>query len=216
MILNPGISSSKNNSIPLTTQAHQIITQCTNPGDITIDATVGNGHDTLFLANLLGKQGVVFGFDCQQLAIEVTQKKLENNNMSGNTQLFHASHSRMNELIPSRYHGKIQVIMFNLGYLPGSDKTHITQADTTLSALNQAIELISATGVITVIAYPGHLGGEIETDQINHWCTQLSIRHFNIQIIYSSDKPTAPRLFIIKKLRSTVSVSSSKPPKPKE
>jgi 16S rRNA C1402 N4-methylase RsmH len=168
-------------------------------GDHAIDATVGNGHDTLFLSEQVGMAGKVFGFDIQQQAIDATLSKLESNHSFNNTQLFQISHSKMKHYIPTQYHRKIKVIMFNLGYLPGSDKTVITSADSTLLALNQSVSLLAPSGIIAIIAYPGHQGGDEETRQIKEWCHRLSTEQYTDQTFYSSDKKTAPILFIIQK-----------------
>jgi len=185
--------------ISLTAQAHTIIKKHLKPGDIAIDATVGNGHDILFLAQQVGINGKVFGFDIQQQAINSTQLRLESHNIESNTYLFHSSHDKMQQFIPTDIQGKIKVIMFNLGYLPGSDKSIITQTTSTLSALEQSIHFLDHTGIITVAAYPGHAGGDSETEAIIQWLKHLSPDQYNVQIIYSSEKETAPRLYIIQK-----------------
>ena len=114
--------------------------------------------------------------------------------------LIHASHADMAEKIPVQYHGKISAIMFNLGYLPGGDKSIITQTDSTLTALNIASRMLSSNGIITILAYPGHQGGDLETDQVKNWCEQLDEDQFKISIVYSSEnKESAPRLFVIRK-----------------
>ena len=89
--------------------------------------------------------------------------------------------------------------MFNLGYLPGSDKTVITETASTLDALNQSIELLAVGGIITIAAYPGHPGGKEEADQIDLWCQQLNPEQYTVQHINSSEKDTAPRLYLIQK-----------------
>ena len=90
--------------------------------------------------------------------------------------------------------------MFNLGYLPGGDKSIITQTDSTITALNIASRILSSNGIITVLAYPGHQGGDLETDQVKNWCKQLDEDQFKISIVYSSEnKESAPRLFVIRK-----------------
>jgi len=99
-------------------------------------------------------------------------------------------------------HGKIRVIMFNLGYLPGGDKSVITLTDSTLAALTIASRILSPHGIITLLAYPGHQGGDMETDQVKNWCEQLDTEQFEVSTIYSTEhKDTAPRLFVICKLR---------------
>ena len=191
-----------NKRVSLTTKAHNIIQKHLDVGDYAIDATVGNGHDTLFLCKQVGIAGKVFGFDIQQQALDSTLSKLESEQFFNNTQLFHVSHGNMAQHIPTQYHRKIKAIMFNLGYLPGSDKSIITHTDSTLLALNQSIKLLAASGIITITAYPGHQGGYEETRLIKQWCDHLSAEQYTVQIIYSSDKKTAPILFIIQKAES--------------
>jgi len=186
--------------ISLTAQAHSIIEKHLSKGDMAIDATTGNGHDTLFLARLVSRTGKVFGFDIQQQAIDSTQSRLESENFADNTQLFLSSHDKMLQCIAAEFHGTIKLIMFNLGYLPGSDKSVITQTESTLTALEQATKLLIKSGLITIAAYPGHTGGDTETLAIEKWHQQLDARKFSVESIYSSEKETAPRLYIIKKI----------------
>ena len=106
----------------------------------------------------------------------------------------------MSDKIPLHHHGKISAIMFNLGYLPGGDKSIITLTDSTVTALNSACRILSSNGIITVLAYPGHQGGGLETDEVKNWCDHLNEDQFKIGIIYSSEnKASAPRLFVIHK-----------------
>ena len=184
--------------ISLTTLAHNLIEKELTEGDIVIDATIGNGHDTAFLAKQIGRQGTVFGFDVQQQAISTTQFHLEQAKFE-NFCLFHASHSEMDRHIPTQQQGKVKLIMFNLGYLPGSDKTVITQTNTTLIALNKSIILLAPNGIVTIAAYPGHSGGEVETEQVKLWCEQLDPLLYTFEQIRSSEKANAPRLFIVRK-----------------
>ena len=188
-----------NNRISLTAQAHSIIEQHLLVGDMAIDATTGNGHDTLFLAKQVGISGKVFGFDLQQQAIDSTQSRLKDEGFADNTQLFLSSHSNMQQCIDADFYGKIKVIMFNLGYLPGSDKSIITETESTLSALEQAIELLIKSGILTIAAYPGHPGGDTETQAIEQWHQQLDSQQYSVKTFYSSEKDTAPRLYIIQK-----------------
>jgi predicted methyltransferase len=186
-----------NKRISLTTFVHDILNNELNKGDCVIDATLGNGHDTLFLAQQVGNTGHIFGFDVQQQAITATQLKLQSEKLD-NFSLFHACHSEMDRHVPQQKHGIIKAILFNLGYLPGSDKKIITQANTTQVALNQSINLLGNKGIIVITAYPGHSGGETETEQVKLWCEQLNPLEFTTEQINSSEKKTAPRLFIVR------------------
>lgn len=186
--------------LSLTTLAHQTIQQYLNIGDYAIDATVGNGHDCCFLAKQVGDSGHIFGFDIQSQAITTTQKKCVENQLMPSTTLINSCHSHIKQYIPVEQQGKIKAIMFNLGYLPQGDKSIITVPHSTLIALNSALDLLDSNGIMTITAYLGHLGGKTEADQIKQWIQQLADHAYKIQIIPSSDKPTAPILFIVLKL----------------
>ena len=190
--------------ISLLNTAHNFIKKVLHPGDIAIDATIGNGHDTLFLVEQVYPSGLVFGFDIQQIAIESTKEKIKQTNYPNCLALIHASHTEMYKTIPTHYDGNIKAIMFNLGYLPGGDKTIITATDSTITALNSSCHLLSSNGIITILAYPGHSGGDLETVQVTNWCDKLDITQFEAHVIYSStDKQSAPRLFVIHKLTNS-------------
>ena len=178
--------------------AHQAIQQHIQTGDNVIDATVGNGYDTLFLAKLVGRAGQVYGFDIQQIALDSTTQRL--NQHAAQVQLILANHAEMKQHIPTAQHGKINAVMFNLGYLPKGDKTIITQTQSTLNALNAACDLLAENGIITVLAYTGHQGGTDEANSIESWLTQL---HYQTNIHLSNiPKPDAPKLFIIRKTQT--------------
>ncbi len=157
----------------LTDQAQQLLQAKLSPGDIAIDATAGNGHDTLFLAQQVGSSGRVFAFDIQQLAIDETRQRLEKHNMLARVDLLKESHAYLSRHIPAELHQKISLIMFNLGYLPGSDKSCITMTETTLSALTQAMQLLRPDGLLSIMLYPGHTGGDRETKAVLEWADQL-------------------------------------------
>lgn len=127
-----------------------------------IDATVGNGGDTLFLAELASASGGrVFGFDVQAAALERTRARLAERSLSA--ELFLAGHEKMAEFLPPALAGKFACSFFNLGWLPRSDKSTITRPDTTLAALESALGLIDKSrGLLSVLCYRGHDGGEAE------------------------------------------------------
>jgi tRNA1(Val) A37 N6-methylase TrmN6 len=187
--------------ISLVNVAHDLIRNILVPGDIAIDATVGNGHDTLFLAERVAPLGHVYGFDIQQAAIDSTHRKFRQNGLENCLTLTHGSHALMIDQIPAQFHGNIKAVMFNLGYLPGSDKSVITQTESTLAALTASARILAGNGILTVLAYPGHQGGDMETDQVKNWCELLDNKQFEVNTIYSTEhKQTAPRLFTIRKL----------------
>ncbi|GAB4151120.1 MAG: class I SAM-dependent methyltransferase [Planctomycetaceae bacterium] len=156
----------------LTEQAHDFLRPVLQAGDVAIDATAGNGHDTLFLAKLVGENGMVFAFDIQPDAIANTQQRLDAHRLQ-NVQLLLANHQRLSKLIPREHHGKVKAAMFNLGYLPGSEKRIVTQPESTVAAFSQTLDLLSADGRMTVIAYPGHAGGRAETTAVREFLDEF-------------------------------------------
>jgi Putative rRNA methylase len=181
--------------------AHLILESHLNNGDIAIDATAGNGHDSLFLVQQVQPEGLVYCFDIQPAAIQSTHNRLCAADLRQFALLNQHSHAQMSEDIAPEHHGNIKAIMFNLGYLPHGDKSIITQADSTLQALNSALDLLAQNGILTILAYPGHQGGECETLQVTNWCYQLNPENFSVQLINSAEhKDSAPRLFVLQKL----------------
>ena len=148
--------------ISLTRQAHQWLAERLQPGDQVIDATAGNGHDTRFLAEQVGPRGKVYAFDVQDDAITATGSRLQAHGLLSRVELIKASHADMASHIPRPCHGKLTACMFNLGYLPGSDKSIVTRAPDTLAALDQLHHLLQAGGVVSLLIYRGHSGGQEE------------------------------------------------------
>ncbi len=183
--------------IPLTEQAQAFISGHIQEGDGVIDATVGNGHDTAFLARLVGAGGKVFGFDIQPAAIETAREKLARLGLARRVEWICDCHGKLARHIPEDWHGRIQAVMINLGYLPGSDKRITTHPRTTLAALSQALDLLSPTGRISIIAYTGHGGGQEEANAIGQWlATQLPSQRRWRRVV-PGGRRSPPQLFLI-------------------
>jgi tRNA A58 N-methylase Trm61 len=146
--------------------AKTLMEKSVSDGDIVVDATLGNGHDTLFLANLVGETGKVYGFDVQEQAIQNSKSLLQEQSLQQRTVLIHKGHEHLLELIPSNHHGHVKAAIFNLGYLPGSDKSIVTVPETTIAAVSQLLEILSPEGVIVLVIYHGHPEGAIERDAL--------------------------------------------------
>lgn len=176
--------------------AKQLISHVLTHGDAAIDATIGNGHDTLFLAQCVGANGKVIGFDVQEEALLSTQKKLLENGAHAQVTLHLASHEKMKHFI----HEKVKAVMFNLGYLPGSDHALITETSCTIAALDAACSLLASGGIITVVCYPGHAGGDEETQAVKDWASRLK-EHYRVRIFEKQNtlRP-APLLLAISKM----------------
>jgi predicted methyltransferase len=161
------------------TQAQRLAADALRAGEAAVDATVGNGVDTLFLARTVGPRGKVFAFDIQQEALDSARRRFASEQADDSAVVWLLrSHAELREAIPAALHGRIGAVMFNLGYLPGGDPTVITRPDSTVAALQAAAELLKPRGVLTVVVYPGHPGGEEEADAVVRWAHSLPFASF--------------------------------------
>lgn len=183
--------------ISLTNYVHRILDSIIQPGDQVIDATAGNGYDTLFLARKVGPTGKVSAFDVQQTAIDITRRRLLEHQIDY-VELLHRSHEFLNEAAEPQ---TVTAITFNLGYLPGADRKVLTSAQQTLTALNHALSLLRAEGVLTVVSYRGHSGGMEETAAVEHRFQQLKAEDFSMQRLEADrGNPASPVLFIVRRV----------------
>lgn len=154
--------------------AKEVIRARVPSGGIAVDATAGNGYDSLFLARHLGKNGRVYAFDTQSQAVEATRRRLaEAEPGIARVVCQHLGHEQAPRWLAERGVASLSAAMFNLGYLPGSDKSVITRPETTCLALAGLAALLSGGGIITVVLYPGHAGGETERDAVLAWAREL-------------------------------------------
>ncbi|KAA8785316.1 methyltransferase domain-containing protein [Paenibacillus amylolyticus] len=184
--------------------AHQWIASRLQPGDFAIDATVGTGADTLFLAKQVGQRGQVIGFDIQNEALTLAQARIRKHAESsklGSISLMELSHARMAEAVPDGWIGKVGAIMFNLGYLPaeGADASIITETTSTITALDAATMLLRPRGIITVVLYPGHDGGAQEAKAVSTWAAALPVEQAQVVMYRQLQRQTSPYLIGIEK-----------------
>jgi predicted methyltransferase len=163
-----------------TEMAHRLVAERLSEGALAVDATAGNGHDTLFLARRVGAAGVVYAFDVQQAALDETARRLAEAGADGGLRLCAAGHETMSEAIDAGHHGEIAVVMFNLGYLPGGDKSKTTRGETTLAALRQALRLLAPGGLMTVACYPGHPAGAEEAGEVSQFLAGLDQGEYRV------------------------------------
>ncbi|RCX20306.1 putative rRNA methylase [Fontibacillus phaseoli] len=183
--------------------AHKLAGERLQPGDIAVDATAGTGTDTLFLSKACGPRGHVYAFDIQSKALSLTRTRLEketSGTLSAVT-LLQRSHAEMESALPLNIHGKLGAVMFNLGYLPadGADKAVITNTESTLKALNEAVRLLKPRGILTVVLYPGHPGGEEEAATVEAWTANLPQSAGQGILYRQPQKPASPYLIAIDK-----------------
>ena len=162
---------------PLTELAHTLVRAVLQPGDIAIDATAGNGHDTQFLAECVGPKGTVYSFDIQLAALAVTSMRLAAASLN-NVILLQRSHAQMPSALPNVRPGTVTAVMLNLGYLPGGDKRLTTQTASTITAIRDGLTLLAPGGIMTIVAYPGHRGGADEAAGVERFLNELSPTEF--------------------------------------
>ena len=180
----------------LTHIAHEVWASVLRPGDIAIDATAGNGHDTTFLARAVGPMGLVYAFDIQESAIQATRQTVQSKlseSERGRIHYVQKCHSQMQEEVGSH---KARVICFNLGYLPHGDKTVITTVQTTVHAVEAALEVLMPGGLLSILSYTSHPGGLEEYDAVNSILTQLPPAYWVTSQIKLLNRQTAPILLL--------------------
>ena len=178
---------------------HEALAEILQPGDFAIDATAGNGRDVSFLAQLVGESGKVHVFDLQRTAIETTEAELRRAGLLSRCCLHHLSHERMAEVLPPETKGRAKAIVFNLGYLPGGDKSIITTKASTLPALATSVAWLAPEGLLSITAYRGHHGGMEETKEVETYLNNLPDSNFNISVESPSNVATSPISFLVRK-----------------
>ncbi len=162
-------------------------------GDTVADFTMGNGYDTLFLSKTVGESGKVYAFDIQPSALVSTEKRLIENNAPKNYELICDSHHNSDKYIKT----KIKAGMFNLGYLPGGDKTVTTKRETTLSAVEKAIGLLDKDSILLIAVYPGHEEGEIEGELIHEMLSKLDRKQYCCAKFRIINSPTSSYFYVV-------------------
>lgn len=179
--------------IDLLTLHKQFIEPHIFKGAVAADFTMGNGHDTLWLCQKVGENGRVYAFDIQDQALNNTRALLSQELPYENYTLIHDSHANALEHI----HEPINVGMFNLGYLPGGDKSVTTLRPSTLAAVEAAISLLAPDSILLVAVYPGHAEGEAEGEMLREYFSGLSRFRYCAGIFKLVNSPTSPFFYII-------------------
>lgn len=146
------------------------------PGDHVVDATMGNGHDTCLMARLVGPEGHVDAFDLQPQAVENTAQRLAQEGLSSQCRLHLLGHEHMGEVVTC----PIRAAVFNLGWLPGGDKSVTTRWDTTREAILTAMGLLVHGGACLISMYPGHAEGDRERQSLLELASTFRPQEFTV------------------------------------
>ena len=178
--------------------ARDVLARTVQPGDTVVDATMGNGHDTLFLCGAVGPSGRVYAFDVQPAAVEATRALLRREGMEDRAVLVCDGHQHLDAYVP----GQVRAFVFNLGWLPGGDHGITTLWETTRIAVQAALDRLLPGGVLVLCAYPGHPEGDRERQELSAFLSTLSNRVFNVlHQRFLNAGPGAPECFVVQRLR---------------
>ncbi len=162
-----------------------------SPGDLAIDATAGNGKDALFLAEL---GCLLFALDVQATAIEKTQALLREKGVLDRATLLCMPHDDLRKVPCPK---PPRLVVYNLGYLPGGDKSLTTKTVTTLASIASALKILAPDGALSITCYPGHPEGKREEEALFRWAASLSPDDWAVRIHRQEDRPLAPSLLWI-------------------
>ena len=180
----------------ITERAHEAVRTAVKEGEEVVDATAGNGHDTVFLAQLVGPGGRVFAFDIQEEALIATRANLEASGVpSERVSLIRESHAGLGDYVIN----PVAAVMFNLGYLPGGDHQIRTRCEETLIGLERAWEVIRAEGIVTVVCYRGHPGGQEEGKSVLEAAHKLALRGAAMDTYGLAGADSGPFLVVLRK-----------------
>lgn len=172
----------------------KLLKEVIDKNSIVVDATAGNGNDTLFLAKTSAKK--VFAFDVQNQATTNTNDLLEKNNLADKCEVILDSHENFDKYIEEN----IQAVVFNLGYLPNADHTITTQAETTLNAIKKFITKLNIGGRIVIAVYWGHENGKVEKDALLKELSQLDQKEIEVLVYqFINQKNNAPFIIALEK-----------------
>ena len=167
-------------------------------GDIAVDATAANGHDTLFLANLVGDDGYVYAFDVQKEAVDATLHRLLDNALEHRAIVLKDGHENVEKYV----HKPVAAAIFNLGYLPGSNHDIVTRPNTTIQALESLLKLLKVGGMIVLVVYHGHKGGKDERDEVIQFVSELPQKHIHVlRYEFINQKNDPPFILALEKVK---------------
>jgi len=168
---------------------HRVLKPLIRVGDTVVDCTVGNGYDALFLAETVGRGGRLYGFDVQEEALARTRSKLlEAGVEEERFTLIRKSHAELDRYVPDG----IGAAVYNLGYLPGGERTVVTGRDTSIMSISKALELLRPEGVVSVTLYYGHDGGREEAEGVMKYARALDHTRFKVAHISYPNLPKEP------------------------
>ncbi|CBN76462.1 methylase-related [Ectocarpus siliculosus] len=183
--------------------AHLLWRQVAGPGDTVLDCTAGNGHDSLELAKIVAlKDGVgsLYVMDVQERAIEATRERLRSE--LGELALKRSTliNGNFREMPAELEPLSVQLVVYNLGWLPGGDKSITTKLEDTLESIEAAKRVVKHGGMISVMLYRGHAEGKRETEAVRDYAAGLAHSQWRVFMHERINRADSPELLTIFKL----------------
>lgn len=163
-------------------------------GDFCIDATMGNGYDTVLLAKACGEKGRVIAFDVQEMALSHTKERLLSEHAPKNYELVLDSHVNMGKYAAD---GSVSCIVFNFGYLPGGDHALATKAESSVKALEEGLRLLRKGGLLSLCIYSGGDSGFAERDALLCWLKKLDSKKYLVIRSEYFNRPNNPPMPVL-------------------
>ena len=159
------------------TMSHMLLEPYISQARVIVDMTCGNGHDTVFLASHMAAGAVLYAFDIQPCAITTTRKALVENALAGKQVVLQCgTHDELVEKID----GAVDIVLFNLGYLPSGDHALHTKSEITVKAVKICLNKIAKNGIIMIAAYPGTEAGAQEEQRVHDFLKGIPQRTFDV------------------------------------
>lgn len=202
----------------ITDWVHRQLQEYVQNAEYCVDATAGKGKDTLFLCENMPRQGKVIAFDIQKEALNQAEELLQKNSYPVRTyhtedggqdwktrlmledaqdwkaRLILDGHEHMEHYILPE---SVDVMMFNLGYLPGGDHALATRSETTIAAIGQGLSLLKCGGIMSICIYSGGDSGFAECDAVLDYLKMLDARQYTVIVSNFYNKPNDPPIPVL-------------------
>ena len=168
---------------------------------IAVDMTVGKGNDSKYILETTGVERL-YGFDIQKEAEDAAKKLI------GEDERF-VFHLESHEKIDNYIKEGLDLVVYNLGYLPGGDKEITTNYKSTIKSLEKTLGLMNPDGLIIITIYPGHPAGKLESERIEKFLNNLDSKKYAVMKLAYQNRPNNPPYVMVVKTFTKVSVLPS-------
>lgn len=171
---------------------HALAKKHIHQGATVVDATCGNGYDSLFLYKIVcSLGGHIYSYDIQEEAISSTKQSYLFDEQY--ITFVNESHEQFN------FSGQVSLFVYNLGYLPGGKKEITTTAASSFASVNAALLKLNSEGGIIITCYTGHKEGNYEAHRLIEFAKTLNSLEYTSSRFYCSKSPKAPFVIYVQR-----------------